>query len=114
MICEVPAGTKFIQTYCVDKRADAIKTDGAALHDYKEDKGLVQTRFHLCEDCGRMRRYAYARLRACPHAEKPRCHHCPHPCYEREMWVNMARMMKYSGMKLGFTKIKKFFSFAKS
>jgi len=53
-------------------------------------------------------------LRACPHAEKPRCHHCPHPCYEREMWVNMARMMKYSGMKLGFTKIKKFFSFAKS
>ena len=68
-IYEVTAVTKFSETYCDDKHADAIKTDGAALHDYKEDKGLVQTRFHLCADCERMLRYAYARIRVCPHAE---------------------------------------------
>ena len=113
-IYEVNTVTKFIQIYCDGKHTDAPKKDGAVLHDYKDDKGLVQTQFHLCSDCERMLRYAYARLGACPHIEKPRCHHCPHPCYEREMWVNMAKMMKYSGMKLGLTKIKKLFSFKKS
>ena len=113
-IYEVTTVTKFIQIYCDDKHTDAPKKDGAVLHNYKDDKGLVQTQFHLCADCERMLRYAYARLGACPHTEKPRCHHCPHPCYEREMWTNMARMMKYSGMKLGLTKIKKLFSLKKS
>ena len=42
-IYEVNTVTKFIQIYCDGKHADAPKKDGAVLHDYKDDKGLVQT-----------------------------------------------------------------------
>ena len=59
-IYEVTTVTKFIQIYCDGKHADAPKKDGAVLHNYKDDKGLVRTQFHLCADCERMLRYASA------------------------------------------------------
>ncbi|NLM99553.1 MAG: hypothetical protein GX170_05965, partial [Campylobacteraceae bacterium] len=41
--------------------------------------------------------------------EKPSCRKCPNPCYEKDRWKLLAKIMKYSGMKLGLLKIRKMF-----
>ncbi|MGG7073077.1 nitrous oxide-stimulated promoter family protein [Campylobacter sp. 9BO] len=108
-IYEVTTVTKFIQIYCNDKHKDIPKRESSATLDFKSEKAVVKAEFCLCAECEQMARYAYARLQACPHEVKPRCHTCPHPCYELPVWKNMAKMMKYSGMKLGLNKIKRLF-----
>ena len=60
----------------------------------------------LCAECRELFLYAHERLQACPHEEKPRCRVCKNPCYERTYWKKMAKMMRYSGMRLGFLKLK--------
>ena len=106
---EITTVTKFIQIYCDDKHKDEPKRDGAQTLSYNGVQNVVSTQYRLCDECEQMLRYAYARLTACPHKEKPRCHTCPHPCYELTMWKKMAKMMRYSGMKLGLNKIKRLF-----
>jgi len=59
----------------------------------------------LCPECQALYDYALDRLKACPHDPKPRCRHCPAPCYEKKQWKAMATMMRYSGIKLGLLKI---------
>ncbi|KEA46634.1 nitrous oxide-stimulated promoter family protein [Campylobacter mucosalis] len=108
-ISEITTVTKFIQIYCDDKHKDEPKSNGCVVLDFKDEKAVVKAEFSLCAECEQMARYAYARLQACPHEVKPRCHTCPHPCYELPMWKKMAKMMKYSGMKLGLNKIKRLF-----
>lgn len=108
-IYEVTTVTKFIQIYCTDKHADAPKNRRSVTLSYNGESDVVTAEFELCRECEQMACYAYARLQACPHTEKPRCHRCPHPCYELPVWKNMAKMMKYSGMKLGLNKIKRLF-----
>jgi hypothetical protein len=46
------------------------------------------------------------KLQNCPHEIKPRCRKCPTPCYEKQEWKNIARIMKYSAIKLSLGKIK--------
>ncbi|MFC2492152.1 MAG: nitrous oxide-stimulated promoter family protein [Campylobacter curvus] len=106
---EVATVTKFIQIYCTDKHKEEPKHKCTQSLSYNGEANVTSVEFELCKECEHMARYAYARLQACPHIEKPRCHRCPHPCYELDMWKKMAKMMKYSGMKLGLNKIKKLF-----
>ncbi|MBR8462029.1 nitrous oxide-stimulated promoter family protein [Campylobacter sp. faydin G-24] len=108
-IYEVTTVTKFIQIYCTDKHKDEPKHKCCENLNYDTVPNVTKTEFELCHECEQMLRYAYARLQACPHIKKPRCHCCPHPCYELDMWKRMAKMMKYSGMKLGLNKIKRLF-----
>lgn len=108
-IDEVSVVTKFIQIYCDDKHKDAQKNKSAISLDYNGVNGVIKLKFELCDECEKMARYAYKRLQACPHEQKPRCHTCPKPCYELYMWKNMAKMMRYSGLKLGLSKIKRLF-----
>lgn len=106
-IYEVTTVTKFIQIYCDDKHCCEAKTKRELALDYKDEAGVVNVEFNLCKECEEMILYAYERLKSCPHIQKPRCHKCPHPCYELEIWKKMAKMMRYSGMKLGLNKIKR-------
>ncbi|MGH1601410.1 nitrous oxide-stimulated promoter family protein [Campylobacter majalis] len=106
---EVTTVTKFIQIYCDDKHQDREKNTENISIDYNDTNNVVSVNFHLCKECSDMAKHAYYRLSQCPHIEKPRCHKCPHPCYELAMWKKMAKMMKYSGMKLGLNKIKRLF-----
>lgn len=108
-IYEITTVTKFIQIYCDDKHTDEPKFKSTQTLEYKGEKDVVTTEFCLCKECNEMILYAYERLKECPHIEKPRCHRCPHPCYELSVWKKMAKMMKHSGMKLGLNKIKRLF-----
>ncbi|MBE3605864.1 nitrous oxide-stimulated promoter family protein [Campylobacter sp. RM13119] len=106
---EVTTVTKFIQIYCTDKHKELPKIKQEKTLTYEGVPDVVSVSYELCKDCEGMLNYSFARLCACPHVQKPRCHTCPHPCYELPMWKRMAKMMKYSGMKLGLNKIKRLF-----
>ncbi len=99
---------KFIQIYCNDKHKDAVKTDGLEKLTYQNRALHVEVKFNLCEECKKTFDISYRNLQECPHSEKPSCRKCPSPCYERPDWKHVAKIMKYSGMKQGLTKLKKF------
>lgn len=84
---------RFIKTYCDNKHSEQLKLEST-----------------LCEECDHTFNYAIQRLKECPHEVKPSCRKCPNPCYEKSMWKKIAGIMMYSGMRLGLTKIRKFFS----
>lgn len=94
----------FIKIYC----------DGQE-HQNKEIKGFtckgIEATFaieeRLCQECQTLLQYSLERLQACPYEEKPRCRKCPHPCYEKKAWKSLAKIMRYSGLKLGVLKVKK-------
>ena len=106
---EIETLTKFFPIYCNDKHTNQIERK------YKipyTDKS-IDFKISLCEDCHELLRYAINRLQECPNDPKPRCRKCINPCYEKDKFKQMAKMMRYSGMKLGLTKaaqkIKKMF-----
>ena len=61
----------------------------------------------LCRECSELMRYSLVRLEACPHDIKPRCRKCPNPCYEKNEWKALARIMRFSGLRLGLIELKK-------
>jgi predicted amidophosphoribosyltransferase len=63
----------------------------------------------LCSECKRTITYALLRLQTCEKHPKPKCRECPTPCYEKDMWKKMAKVMRYSGMRLGLIKVKERF-----
>ncbi|PIF03892.1 MAG: hypothetical protein CSA86_04370 [Arcobacter sp.] len=109
-ISEVNTLKKFFTLYCKDnhtKQKNYIKSI-----DYKNQTFEVE--LELCQECTDLINYAILRLQSCPHEIKPRCRKCPNPCYEKTQWKKMAKLMKYSGMRLGLLKIKNFFRLTKS
>ncbi len=97
----------FIALYCKDKHDGVKKNDSIVLVYNGETLGEVS--YSLCKECEENFLYSYHRLQECPHEEKPRCRHCKNSCYEKPKWKALAKVMKYSGMKMGLTKVKKFF-----
>jgi hypothetical protein len=55
--------------------------------------------------------YSIQRLQNCEHDPKPRCRKCPEPCYDKLQWKKVAKVMRYSGIKLGLLNIKNIFTF---
>jgi len=106
---EVETLTKFFQIYCNEKHTDLYKKDYNV--EYKDLK--LDFNANLCDECHNLLSYAINRLQECPHDPKPRCRKCDNPCYEKSKYKQMAKMMRFSGMKLGLTKaaqrIKKLF-----
>lgn len=101
---------KFIQLYCDNNHKDAPKNSATKSLVYREkdlEKGLS---YHLCEACEKTFTISYENLQACPHEEKPSCRKCPAPCYDKTDWKALARIMKYSGMRLGLNKIRRLFT----
>ncbi len=99
---------KFIQIHCDDKHKDRKKIKDTLKLEYR-GKHLGEIEYNLCEECKDTLLYSYERLLECPHEEKPRCRKCPNPCYEKNEWKKLAKIMKYSGMKMGILKIRKLF-----
>jgi len=100
---------KFIQLNCSKKHHDVSKKEGVFEVSFQET-ALCELPYHLCEECETLLFYSYGRLKNCPHDDKPSCRKCPNPCYDKPMWKKMAKVMMYSGMQLGLTKIRKFFT----
>ncbi|NPA87326.1 nitrous oxide-stimulated promoter family protein [Caminibacter pacificus] len=100
---EIETLTKFFQIYCHDKHQNQYEKE--YIIPYKDIK--ITKTISLCEDCHEMLKYSILRLQECPHDPKPRCRNCDEPCYEKSKYKQMAKMMRYSGMKLGLTKAAK-------
>jgi uncharacterized CHY-type Zn-finger protein len=102
---EIETLSKFISIYCNDKHIEK--------KEYKLSIIYKKTEFNksaiLCSECHNILIYGFNRLKECPHEEKPRCRKCPNPCYEKYYWKKIAKIMRYSGMKLGLLKIKSLF-----
>lgn len=99
---------RFIQVHCDKEHNDVAKQNGALCVLFQEE-ALCELPYTLCEECEVLLKYGYDRLAACKQEPKPSCRKCPNPCYERPMWKKMAKIMRYSGMYLGLTKVRKFF-----
>lgn len=107
---EINTLKNFYEIYCKGK------------HDYREDKKYnleyknekFTLELHICKECQENIEYSFDRLQTCPHEIKPRCRRCPNPCYEKDRWKHTAKVMKYSGVRLGLINakqsIKKLFS----
>jgi len=89
--------------YCADKHSGQETRSYSVTYKGREFVFEVA----LCPECHALFAYAVERLTECPHDPKPRCRKCPDPCYEREKYKQMARIMSYAGMKLGLTKVKR-------
>lgn len=100
---------KFIQIYCNEKHKNEQKTNENLSLYYLNEDLHVNLNYDLCSTCKKTFLNSYKKLQECPHDEKPSCRKCPSPCYEKKDWKELAKIMKYSGMKLGLLKIRKLF-----
>lgn len=103
---EVETLKKFFEIFCAKKHSNQIK--------FKKDFSYKTLEFStdlcLCEECSRLIQYSFDRLYECPHEMKPKCRSCKNPCYEKTKYKEVAKIMKFSGIQLGLSRIKKFFS----
>ena len=111
---QVTTLAKFLQTYCTDKHALGPKREINLELIYKGESLNHSVQAQLCAECEQLFLYTHERLLACSHDIKPSCRKCPHPCYEKPRWTQMAKIMRYSGVKLGLVKLKKIFTFSKT
>jgi len=102
---EVETLKRFFTIHCEDKHS--VQNSFKKTVHYKDES--FELHLHLCEECSELINYSIQRLQECPHEIKPRCRTCPKPCYEKTQWKKLAKLMKYSGVRLGLLKIKKFF-----
>jgi hypothetical protein len=98
---------KFIQLYCDDKHTHQ---EEESIEITYKNKKLFDTSFHLCPTCKETFLYSLKRLQNCPHEPKPKCGKCETSCYKKSMREEIAKIMRYSGMKLGMLKIKNLFT----
>lgn len=110
---QVSTMARFLKTNCEDNHSSAPKKDINLRLGYKGEDLNFNVSTTLCKECEELFYYSHERLGECPHEIKPSCRKCPHPCYEKSRWKQMAKIMRYSGMKLGLVKIKNFFKFSK-
>jgi predicted amidophosphoribosyltransferase len=108
---EIDTLKKFFELYCHDKHQDRIMHEGNYNILYNNEYFKLDVT--LCDECNALLATSIKNLQNCPHEIKPRCRKCPTPCYEKNDWKAVAKIMKYSGMKLGLGKagkrLKKFF-----
>ena len=82
------------------KRLDRERrTVDAMIHIYC--KGHHNTRGELCDECGALREYAFARLDRCRFADaKPACGNCKIHCYKPDMRERVRVVMRDSGPRM--------------
>ncbi len=100
---EIKTLKKFFELYCHNKHQNKTMQEGKYKILYKEKYFYLEVL--LCDECNNLLSNAIKHLQECPHEEKPRCRKCPNPCYEKEEWKKIAKIMKYAGIKLGLGKI---------
>lgn len=99
---EINTLKKFFEIYCKDKHEN--QKNHTSYVEYKSK--FLTLELDLCEECYKTINYSFLKLQNCPHEIKPRCRVCPNPCYEKLEWKDIAKIMKYSAIKLSLGKIK--------
>ena len=97
---EVNTLKKFFSIHCNDKHTNQKKEDYVV--PYLDNS--LKFEVSLCEECHNLLQYAISKLQECPNNPKPKCRKCPNTCYDKDKYKQMAKIMRYSGMKLGMTK----------
>ena len=100
-ISETDTLKEFFEFYCSKKHSDKYQYK-KEIH-YNNIKHNIQ--LNLCKECNNLIDYSLQKLQNCPHEQKPRCRKCKSPCYEKEQWKQLAKLMRYSGIQLGIVKI---------
>jgi len=104
LISEVETLREFVQTYCNNKHD---KKNICLINKNIQYKNLSYTlELNLCKECEQTIDYSIQRLYECPYEIKPRCRKCTSSCYEKPQWKAVAKIMMYSGIILGLSKIK--------
>ena len=98
---------KFIQCYCYREHFKTKKSKDSIKLNYNDKDLNEEIHYHLCEKCEETLYYSYVKLQECPHDEKPSCRKCPKPCYGKVEWKLLAKIMRYSGLRLGILKMRK-------
>jgi len=101
---EINTLKKFFEIYCLDKHKDRTIHNGIYKIPYRDK--VFRLELNLCDECNNLFANSIKKLQNCPHEEKPRCRKCPTPCYEKSEWKKVAKIMRYSGIKLGLSRIK--------
>jgi len=96
---------KFFELHCKNKHTNQQSYNTKLTY----NNTTTNIELCLCEECKNLIDYSFERLKECPHDPKPRCRTCPNPCYEKAQWKQVAKLMRYSGIKLGILKVKRFF-----
>jgi len=99
---EVETLEKFFSLYCLDNHHKRESRE----YSIKYNELFLEYKISLCKECHNLLSYALQRLRECPHEEKPRCRKCPAPCYDKEQWRAVGKLMRYSGIQFGLVKVK--------
>lgn len=99
---EIDTLQSFIHTYCSNKHYNQTNLEKNIT--YRELDFSIS--LHLCKECEEIFNYSLTKLQMCPHEEKPRCRKCSNPCYEKLQWKHLAKIMRYSGIKLGLLELK--------
>ncbi len=100
---EINTLKKFFEVYCNEKHMDQENITKTFF--YKNEE--IKLHLNMCPECLAKINYSFDRLLECPHDIKPRCRTCPTPCYEKKQWKEAAKVMRYSGMKLGLLSLNK-------
>lgn len=99
---EIKILEKFFYRYCEDKHIN----QELKLYNFKYKDESFQTNISLCKDCQNLINYSFEKLNLCPHEEKPRCRKCPNPCYEKNEWKKLAKIMIYSSFIFNVSNLK--------
>jgi len=99
---EIDTLNDFFIVYCKDKHPIQNKCTISSTFNNKTFN--IQT--EICAQCKELLEHACNNISLCPHEIKPRCRKCPNPCYEKSEWKRIAKIMRYSGIKLGLIKIR--------
>ena len=100
---------KFTQCYCDNEHKKEKKHSSIINLTYRLQELDAKMHYTLCSECESALKYSYKKLQNCPKEQKPSCRKCSEPCYDKAHWKLLAKIMRYSGMKLGYIKIKKMF-----
>jgi len=101
---EVETLKNFVQIYCHGKHLKEDIFLNKKVLNYKNISYELET--NLCTKCEDVIDYSIQKLYKCPYEEKPRCRKCSSSCYEKPQWKAVAKIMMYSGIILGLSKIK--------
>ncbi len=97
-LSEVAILKEFFEFYCQGNKHQNEHTQELSA----EHNGFACTfDITLCPECYATLHYALERLENCEQNPKIKCRTCTTPCYDKQMWKKMARVMRYSGIRLG-------------
>jgi len=99
---EINTVNKFIQIYCLDKHT-AQKQNIIKLTHNNSNYNIST---NLCIKCENLATITFEHIQSCTQEIKPKCRKCENPCYSKSHWKEISKIMRYSGIRLGFIKIK--------